>query len=163
MSPRIPVSALEGFVSAGAVRHRGLNLVPAEPVAGRRRHAFGDGPFARLVMPPLPNECGLYAWVLDDVVVYLGQTRTPLANRLGSRGYSTISNYNTLAKQSGQRNGGQQTNCRINGLANVALAAGSSLVIWCRVTSPDEALTEEATWMTRHGKPPWNRRLEREA
>lgn len=159
----IPMQGLEGFACAGAVRHRGLNLVPADPPNGRLRHAFGDGPFARLVMPPLPKEPGLYAWVLDDVVVYLGQTRTPLANRLGPRGYSTISNYNTFAKQSGQRNGGQQTNCRINALANGALAAGSKLVIWCRVTSPDQAPIEEATWMTRHGQPPWNRRMEREA
>lgn len=112
-------------------------------------------------MPRLPAESGLYAWQLDGVVVYLGQTRTPLAKRLGSNGYATISNYNTLARQPGRTNGGQQTNCRINALANEALASSGTILIWYRVTPPERALLEEAAWMTRWGKPEWNRRLER--
>jgi hypothetical protein len=97
-------------------------------------------------MPPLPREPGLYAWALNDVLVYLGQTRTPLAERLGPRGYSTITTCNTFAKQPGRRNGGQQTNCRVNALANNALAAGTRLSIWYRVTS-----SEEASWRSRGG------------
>lgn len=155
------VSALSDFIRAGEVGHRGLNQPPAPPPVGRRRHAYGDGPFARLLMPPLPASAGLYAWECDGYVMYLGQTRTPLRKRLGSNGYSTISTYNTLAREPGRTNGGQQTNCRINGLANAALAAGSVLVIWYRVTDPDWAAAEEAAWMTRWGMPEWNRRLER--
>jgi hypothetical protein len=47
---------------------------------------------------------------VDGRVVYVGQTRAPLSVRLGSQGYSTISKYNTFARQSGRTNGGQQTN-----------------------------------------------------
>lgn len=112
-------------------------------------------------MPALPAEPGLYAWERDGVVVYVGQTRTPLSKRLGSNGYSTISTYNTFARQPGRRNGGQQTNCRVNALANAALAAGSQLAIWYRVTSAADAPREEAAWMDRWGQPEWNRRLER--
>lgn len=156
------LESLDGFVRAGLVGHRGLNLPPARPPSGRDRHAFGHGPFAKLVMPKLPTEPGLYAWLLDDAaVVYLGQTRTPLAKRLGSNGYSTISTYNTLAQQPGRTNGGQQTNCRINMLANAALAAGSRLTIWYRVTRAEDVVSDEAGWMTRWGKPEWNRRHER--
>jgi hypothetical protein len=65
-------------------------------------------------MPRLPNEPGLYLWDVDGLIVYVGQTRTPLSTRLGPNGYATISMYNTLARQPGRTNGGQQTNCRIS-------------------------------------------------
>lgn len=154
-------AALAGFTCAGPVAHRGLNVVPGDPPSGRTRHAFGGGPFAKLVMPRLPARPGLYAWVLDAVVVYLGQTRTPLSMRLGPNGYATISTYNTLARERGRTNGGQQTNCRINALANSVLLAESELAIWYRLTPAEAARAEEAAWMARHGKPDWNRRLER--
>jgi hypothetical protein len=81
------VDMLDGFTCAGAIGHRGLNLAPADPPPGRLRHAYGDGPFAKLGMPKLPELPGLYAWQLnDDRIVYLGQTRTMLAKRLGSNG-----------------------------------------------------------------------------
>ena len=111
-------------------------------------------------MPHLHSEPSLYLWELDGQVVYVGQTRTPLSKRLGSNGYSTISTYNTLARRPCRTNGGQQTNCRVNALANQALACGHQLTIWYRVTPAEHALIEEARWMTAHGKPEWNRRLE---
>lgn len=49
----------DGFRSAGSVCHGGLDLATAELPSGRLRHAFGAGPFARLVMPPLAAEPGL--------------------------------------------------------------------------------------------------------
>jgi hypothetical protein len=111
-------------------------------------------------MPRLPNNPGLYLWDVEGIVMYVGQTRTPLAKRLGSNGYATITTYNTLARQPGKKNGGQQTNCRINAVANAALSQGSRIVIWYRVTPPEDALNEEARWMTTFGAPPWNRRNE---
>ena len=119
------------------------------------------GPFAKLRMPPLPREPGLYLWEEDGTIVYVGQTRMPLAVRLGPQGYATISNYNTFARQPGRTNGGQQTNCRVNALANRALTAGHSLVIWYRTTLAEHAGAEEAAWMQKFGVPPWNRRDER--
>jgi hypothetical protein len=112
-------------------------------------------------MPSVPNESGLYLWEEDGEIVYVGQTRTPLSVRLGSQGYATISNYNTFARQPGRTNGGQQTNCRINALANLSLAAGRTLVIWYRAMSADEAREAESLWMQRFGLPRWNRRDER--
>jgi hypothetical protein len=76
-------------------------------------------------------------------------------------GYSTISNYNTYAREPRKRNGGQETNCRINALANAALAQGAEIEIWYRVTNPDESARAESEWMDLHGVPPWNRRDER--
>lgn len=111
-------------------------------------------------MPRLPNEPGLYLWDVDGSIAYVGQTRTPLSKRLGSNGYATISAYNTLARQPGKTNGGQQTNCRINALANAALTAGQRIAIWYRVTAAETAAIEEARWMSTFGVADWNRRIE---
>jgi hypothetical protein len=150
----------DDFVCAGLVRHDGLNLIL--PVRkGRSRHSYGSGPFAKLKMPPVPDKPGIYLLVLDDEIVYVGCTRGSLRNRLGPRGYATISEYNTLAPQPGKKNGGQQTNCRINTLANAALKAGREIAIWYRVTIPDAAKHAESKWMTSFGVPLWNQRDER--
>ena len=109
-------------------------------------------------MPPLPDAPGLYLWQVDDQFVYVGQTRVPLKKRLGPNGYSSISAYNTFAREAGRRNGGQQTNCRVNALANTALVAGRKLTIWYRVT--ENGVANEAEWMATFGLPIWNRRLE---
>lgn len=151
----------EGFTKAGLIGNAGLNLEPAPLPVGRQRHMYGLGPFAKLLMPRLPNDPGVYLWEFEGVVVYVGQTRTPLSQRLGSMGYSTISNYNTFARQPGRTNGGQETNCRINALANVSLASGQTLVIWYKVTTVELAKLEESTWMRSHGLPSWNRKDER--
>lgn len=150
-----------GFVRAGPVQYRALNLLAPEIPPGRIRHPYGRGPFARLVMPPLPDEPGAYLWQEEDRIVYVGQTRTPLVKRLGPNGYSTITAYNTLAREAGRRNGGQQTNCRVNALANESLASGRSLTIWYRVANAADAAGLEQTWMAEFGMPSWNRKLER--
>ena len=150
----------DGFIRAGVVRHDGLNLPPSSLPPRRHRHQYGDGPFANLRMPPLPNEAGIYLWEQDGEVVYVGQTRQPLRARLGPQGYARITDYNTYAQSSG-KGGGQQTNCRINALANQALRDGHTLAIWHRTMSAEDARREEARWMERFGRPTWNLRLER--
>lgn len=108
-------------------------------------------------MPALPEEPGLYVWAIADTPMYVGQTTGTLRKRLGSNGYATITAYNTLAKQPGRTNGGQQTNCRINALATNVLRAGAGLDLWYRVTTSAEFLATEAAWMRTHGFPQWNR------
>jgi hypothetical protein len=152
---------LENFSLAGLVAHRGLNIVPDPPSPERHRNSYGDGPFARLVMPQLPAGPGVYIWRVNGNILYVGQTRTTLTKRLGPMGYSTISNYNTFAREPGRRNGGQETNCRINALANAALDQGGEIEIWCRITHSDGSGRAESEWMDLHGVPPWNRRDER--
>jgi hypothetical protein len=109
-------------------------------------------------MPSLPGAPGLYLWQADEEIVYVGQTRMPLRARLGPNGYSSISAYNTFAREPGRRNGGPQTNCRVNALVNAALVDGRKLTIWYRVT--EDGVAKEAEWMATFGLPIWNRRLE---
>lgn len=151
----------QGFFRAGEVTATALNVYPNPLPIGRERHQYGDGPFARLKMPSLPNFPGVYLWDVDNEIVYVGQSRTPLSRRLGPNGYSSISNYNTFARQKGRTNGGQQTNCRINALANKALSSGQVIAIWYCITSAEEAASVEAQWMATFGMPRWNRRDER--
>jgi hypothetical protein len=150
----------EGFNRAGTLSHRGLNIIPASPPPPRKRHRYGNGPFAKLAMPKLPAEPGVYIWEADGRVVYVGQTRGTLASRLGSNGYSTISTYNTFEREPGRRNGGQQTNCRVNALANAVLCGGGTISVWYMITTAENAGQAETAWMARNGKPEWNRRLE---
>ena len=142
---------------AGPVTATAVDVTPAAPPLDRERHAFGSGPFARLRMPPLPNAPGLYVWSSNGSPLYVGQTSGTLRSRLGSNGYATISTYNTLARQPGRTNGGQQTNCRVNALANLVLRGGGDLEIWTRMTLKEEANAAEAMFMRLHGLPPWNR------
>jgi hypothetical protein len=151
------LNPFDGFTCAGPIGHRELNILPAPLPVGRTRNKYGNGPFAKLIMPLVPNEPGLYLWEMDGKVLYVGQTRTPLRKRLGSQGYSTISNYNTFARQPGRTNGGQETNCRVNALANTLLAAGNSINIWTKSTAPEVALASETEWINTFGKPVWNR------
>lgn len=147
---------LSGFTLAGAVSYKELNLVLDPLPEGRARNRYGKGPFAKLVMPWLPNEAGIYLWEAKEQVLYVGQTRTALRKRLGPQGYSTISNYNTFARQPGRTNGGQETNCRINSLANEIFTSGGTINIWVKITPPELALAAESEWISTYGKPPWN-------
>lgn len=156
------VQSLDGFVCAGAVaspraQPAAFGATSRSTPACIRRRTFRETGYA-----PAPERTGVVRGG-STTAVYLGQTRTSLAKRLGSNGYATISTYNTLAREPGRTNGGQQTNCRVNGLANAALAMGANLSIWYRLTAADEALAEEAHWMAAFGKPEWNRRLEASA
>lgn len=151
----------DGLICAGVVIAICLDQPPAEPPPGRVRHRYGAGPFAKLRMPALPSEPGFYVWTLDGVPVYAGETRATLWSRLGPNGYATISTYNTLARSPGRRNGGQQTNCRINALANRALSETRELAVWYQTTAADQTKAVESSWMRRHGKPRWNLRDER--
>ena len=114
MGDAVSGAKTEGFTMAGPIGFSQLDLVPAAPPGFRSRDAYGDGPFAKLLMPPLPQLPGVYLWAQDGDVVYVGQTRGTFRARLGPNGYATISTYNTFAREPGRRNGGQQTNCRIN-------------------------------------------------
>lgn len=147
-----------GLTLAGPVVGSTLDVLPAAPPDGRSRHIYGAGPFAGLRMPPLPALPGIYVWAAAERLLYVGQTTGRLRSRLGSNGYSTISTYNTLARQPGRSNGGQQTNCRINALANAHLRDGGTLDLWYRVAAADESHLAEAVFMRAHGLPPWNRR-----
>ena len=70
---------------------------------------------------------------------------------------------NTLAPEPGRRNGGQQTNCCINAIANEMIRRGGVINLWTRETASNDARDIEIRWMAEFGTPPWNRRSEADA
>ena len=53
------MNRFDGFMLAGDVSYRGLGLLPDSLPEGRVRNRYGKGPFAKLMMPWLPNEAGV--------------------------------------------------------------------------------------------------------
>lgn len=102
----------------GAIRidnpQEGLN--PAE------WHKKLEPPFCRLRLPALPKAAGVYAIVVADVVVYVGQTVKGLDAR--------INGYRKIGPSACKAAGGQTTNCRINHRILEAHQEGHTAHLW---------------------------------
>ena len=73
-------------------------------IKGRKLHKFGKGAFCRLKIN-VPEVAGVYLWVLDNKILYVGRTKNLL--RRFNQGYGKISASNCYI-------GGTITNCRMN-------------------------------------------------
>lgn len=128
-----------------AVTARALDVVHPDPA--------GLGPFCRLDVEDLaPAEAGVYAWVVEDSVMYVGRAavlRQIVHGRRMNRAYNdyTYVPASKAAQASSPR-------VRVNALVNAALRAGSTVTWWWRVSENAPGL--EAGLIRRWG-PPWNR------
>ncbi len=68
-------------------------------------HEYGEGAFCRFKLKNAKDVSGVYAWVIDDEVVYIGEA-TNFRKRF-NMGYGVISPRNCYI-------GGQITNCKMN-------------------------------------------------
>lgn len=112
---------------------------------GLALHRYGNGPFCRFKIPGNHRVSGVYAYIVDGALSYIGRCEN-LSSRV-NMGYGTISPKNCF-------NGGQQSNCRLNNLIFSACSASSTVDLYFHAT-PDfvqvEALLIGAL------RPPWNR------
>lgn len=114
---------------------------------GLRLHAYGLGPFVRLIVPLLPDQPGVYAVCEEQgEVLYIGRARDSLRRRWGRQGYSVIDPRNCFV-------GGQSTNCRLNSLIAARLASADVLLLWYHVIEDPTRLEQELVALIR---PPWN-------
>ncbi len=121
---------------------------------------FAMGPFCRLrVSTTAPQSPGVYAWVVDDSVRYVGKA---------------VAGYGLLQKVKGQSMGrayddytycppskalkASQTRARVNGLLNAALRSGSSVEWWWIVAAQPDQLE---VMLIEMWDPPWNIALRR--
>jgi len=81
-----------------------IKLFPQTEKKHHKFHKFGKGAFCRLHINA-PEIVGVYLWVLDDEILYVGRTKN-LANRFNN-GYGKISASNCCKD-------GTITNCRLN-------------------------------------------------
>lgn len=115
--------------------------------SGIRLNPYGRGPFCRFAFPANWPYAGVYALVVDGMVVYVGECEN-LSRRFGPQGYGTIARRNCLSD-------GQATNCKINARIAVAAAGGSQVEVWFGPT--DHRLDVERQLIAEL-KPPWNSR-----
>ena len=106
---------------------------------------YGQGPFCKFKIPNHHHQCGVYALVSDEDVMYIGET-IDLSRRY-NLGYGIISPKNCFV-------GGQETNCRINHLILQLIQTGKRLSLWFYPTAKHKEV-ESKLRASIHT--PWNR------
>jgi len=81
-----------------------IKLFPQKKKRGRKLHQYGKEAFCSFKINA-PEIAGVYLWVLDNEIIYVGRTKN-LAQRFNN-GYGKISASNCYK-------GGTITNCRLN-------------------------------------------------
>lgn len=106
---------------------------------------YGRGPFCKFKIPNNHHQCGVYALVSEETVMYIGET-IDLSRRY-NLGYGIISPKNCFV-------GGQETNCRINHLILQLIQNGKRLSLWFYPTAKHKEV-EGKLQASIHT--PWNR------
>ena len=87
---------------------------------GRDLHKYGKGSFCKFTITA-ENLSGVYLWVVDDEIIYIGRTKR-FRTRFNS-GYGTISGRNCYKD-------GQVTNCKMNKVALELSRAGKRIQLY---------------------------------
>jgi len=134
-----PSRAADGIIQQFMPQHR---YAKASEVAINR---YGAGPFCKFKIPSSHRTSGVYALTVADSVRYIGEC-ADFSSRFNN-GYGNISPKNCYK-------GGQETNCRLNNLIYVAVAAGELISLWFFVTPDYKAVEAQLRSAL---KPTWNR------
>ena len=134
-----------GF-AASSVSPVTLNLPHPDP--------FGMGPFCRLrVQTSAPQEPGVYAWVADKRVCYVGKAVEGYGLIQKVQGQSLGRPYDDYTYCPPSKALTKQTRARVNGLLNAALVAGQVVEWWWLVAAQP---TEVEGLLIQRWDPPWN-------
>lgn len=93
---------------------------------------YGKGLFCKFRIQEHLDGKGLYCFVVDKKLKYIGQTISTFRQRINA-GYGNISPYNCYV-------GGQRTNCHVNSLINDALNNKKEVLVGFYVMSDDVAI-----------------------
>ena len=122
----------------------------------RALHRFGQGPFCKFKINDHLDEKGLYCFVVNDVVKYIGKvTGNSSFGKRFNNGYGHISPYNCYAPQDGHP-GGRLTNCHINSLVNTELLKGSTVLVGFHVMDDNIAISNSEEQLIKGNNPDWN-------
>lgn len=138
-----------GFQSSEVTASR-LNVEHPDPL--------GLGPFCRLqVVTSAPASPGVYAWVVEDAVQYVGMASFLLHVVNGARMQRAYNDYTYVPASKVAQTSSPRV--RVNGLLNRALCEGQAATWWWLATpSVEEARRVEAD-LIHEWAPPWNRAL----
>lgn len=125
-----------------------LNIDHADP--------FGRGPFCRLsVITTAPASPGVYAWVADDALKYIGEAGELLRIVHGARLGSPYNDYSYIPPSQARRPSDPRV--RVNGLINAAIGASQVITWWWRLTDSEAAAKHLEAVLIDRWNPPWNR------
>jgi hypothetical protein len=114
------------------------------------------GPFCRLAVednaPRLP---GVYVWVRDGVVMYLGKANQLRQIVHGMRMQRAYNDYTYIPASKVRQSSSPRV--RVNGLLNRALCEGGVVTWWWIETASEAAASRLEAQLIADWKPPWNR------
>lgn len=118
--------------------------------------SFGNGPFCRLkVSTSAPAAPGVYAWVVDSGIHYVGKANYLIDVVAGAKRGRPYNDYTYIPPSKVQQNSSPRV--RINGLLNKAFNNQLSVSWWWLATDTSEkALKIEAELINKFS-PRWNR------
>lgn len=135
-----------GF-QASVVAATQLNIAHPAPVS--------LGPFCRLaVTTTAPAEAGVYAWVVDDIVSYVGRASHLIHVVQGTRFQRAYQDYTYVPRSKVSQ--ASSPRVRINGLLNRAIGAGQLVTWWWLATETVERSKRTAAELIDMWSPPWN-------
>lgn len=109
---------------------------------------YGSGTFCRFsIHSKWSGASGVYAFFIDDVLVYIGQA-ADFAQRI-NMGYGNISPKNCFV-------GGQSTNCKINKMVLNAIKSGQKVTLYFHLTHDYNRVERE---LIKYYKPQYNTAL----
>ena len=129
----------DGTLRAFAPQHRYSNA------KGLALHKYGTGPFCKFKIPGNITKSGVYAFVVNDRVKYVGECEN-LTKRF-NMGYGSISPRSCYR-------GGRETNCRINTLLFRSMSEGLKVALWFHETYDYKKVESE---LRAQEKFEWNR------
>lgn len=121
---------------------------------------LGIGPFCRLkVTTTAPPSPGVYAWVVDGAVRYIGRASFLIHVVNGARMGRAYNDY-SYVPASKVANQPYSPRVRVNGLLNSAISEGREVTWWWLAAESVEASKdEESRLLNEWGLPVWNRQL----
>lgn len=123
---------------------------------GRSLHDFGKGPFCEFRIADHLKEKGLYCFVVNGKVKYIGKvTGKSTFGKRFNNGYGHISPYNCYKAENGH-SGGRLTNCHINSLINKESLAGNVIKIGFHVMIDDDNISLVEKTLIQENNPDWN-------
>lgn len=134
----------QGFTRC-TVTARALGIVHPDPAE--------LGPFCQLDVEDIaPERPGVYAWVLDQDVMYVGKAKVLRQIIRGARMQRAYNDYTYIPASKVQQVSSPRV--RVNGLLNTALTEGHEVSWWWKAEDNETSAEAHliAAW-----SPPWNR------
>jgi hypothetical protein len=148
----------ERMASITDLRYNGFRSCAVTAVTLNIRHPDPGqlGPFCRLdVEDHAPSAAGVYSWVVNDRVMYVGKAHELRQIVRGARMQRAYNDYTYIPPSKAQQV--HSPRVRINGLLNRALSESAVVTWWWTETSSPTAAGALEKRLIAEWRPPWNR------